>query len=341
MDSDLHDSTYLRAVNGRRPRIMDDMDKLRKLVNDLRCNLGEQKEEVKQTKADVADLKRQLDKAGVLAKSQTKDPKPSIEASASTALRPTVAALAKATDAGHWVIYHGQCWKRKLGTARKLELVSDLEMATLKSISWKDLRGLTDRELRQRYSIVRGGGQRALGGFDKAELVGSRCMEKATEKFAISLLSKLATAPTILRKDKDASDKTDSDDAEDDKSEEEDTDHSEKSDRDESDEETNGSGSENGSDGEEETKYGSGSEDEGDKSDAEAEDKKPDLRRRQRRSDKNQAPGPVYCDKGHRSRLNTSNGTKDCDDCNQVVPKGKKFWRCSECDWNCCLACLE
>jgi hypothetical protein len=154
MDAKLHDSTYLRSVGGRRPQIMDDMDKLRELVSDLRCNLGEQRDELKRTKTEVADLKRQLHKAGVLTKSQTEDLKPAIEASASTALGPTVAALAEATDAGLWVIFHVQCWKRKSGSARKVELVSDTEMVTLKGISWKDLRGLTDGELRQRYSIV-------------------------------------------------------------------------------------------------------------------------------------------------------------------------------------------
>jgi hypothetical protein len=335
----IYNGDYMRSVRGQRPRIMDDVEELRKLVVDLRCKLAEQGDELARTKTDVSTIKRQLDKPAVLAKDQTKsgakDPEPSIEAYASSAQGPSVAVLNKAADAGRWVIRHGQCWRRK-GT-QGFELVSDKELEAKKGVSWNNLRDLTDAELLHRHAIVRGGAKSRIGGYARGQLVPPERMEEANKRFLITMLHRLAIASQPTEKDSAGPNVDDSEDrhntGDEGTRDESDTDEG---DNDEGDEGDTDEDDENDADASDENKTVDG--DSGEEADA---DKEPDLRRRQRRPLAEwTSKGTVKCNRGHHMRLNVSNGVRFCDKCEEDFPRGKKFWRCSSCDFNSCQACI-
>jgi hypothetical protein len=319
-----YDADYMRSAHGQRPQIMVDVEKLQKLVGDLRCKLVEQEDELQRTKTDVAGLKRVLDKTTVLAESQTcmsyKDPESSSETSAPVALGPTKATLTEAADSGRWVIHHGQCWRRT-GT-NGLELVSDLEMKVVKGVTWEDLRGLPDPELLLRYSIVRGGSH-AVSGYEAKQLVPPTKMKEAEEKFITATFFTMVTAAKELRPSKDDT----GDDLED---EGDDVDSDDDDDEDEGDDSDDDAG------------------DDSDDDDGDDSDKEPDLRRRPRRlSSSGATPGrkvrvsEVRCVENHATRLNRSNGERVSTVCGEDVPQDQRFWRCKPCDWNACQDCCE
>jgi hypothetical protein len=187
-------SDYVRSITGMKPQVRQDVEDLQRQVSALQARAQEQQEknqlDGQLTSKDIKGLKKRIvdldDRTSTLEDNAAKDSglgeykeqsksKKTLEKPAPTRL--TVAAIRRVVAEGGWVILHGQCW-RKEGEKKEFILVSDEEMKD-NQIYWRDLRGLTDEELKKRYNIVRGGCEMKLKGKTRGVNVPEEEMEKA------------------------------------------------------------------------------------------------------------------------------------------------------------------